>query len=142
MSSFLFVELLGAALVADKLSEVRTLREQVRSGLPVAALNSLMACLQLSRDELSHVLSVPQRTLTRRRQEERLTAVESDRLVRLARVAHHAIDVLGTTTKATSWLRTPNRALGGEIPMTLLDTEIGSRQVEEVLGRLEQGVYS
>lgn len=118
------------------------LRERIRSGLPYSALESLTTQLQLSRDELSHILSVPPRTLTRRKQEDRLNLVESDRLLRLAHVAARAVDVLGDVSKASQWLKFPNRALGGETPLSLLDTEIGSRQVEAVLGRIEHGVYS
>lgn len=88
------------------------------------------------------VLAIPLRTLTRRKAERRLRPEESDRLVRLARILAQAVDVLGSTEKASQWLQRPNRALGGETPLSLLDTDLGSRQVEEVLGRIEHGVYS
>jgi putative toxin-antitoxin system antitoxin component (TIGR02293 family) len=50
--------------------------------------------------------------------------------------------VLGSTDKAARWLHTENRALGGQTPLALLDTDLGTRQVEEVLGRIEHGVFS
>jgi len=72
----------------------------------------------------------------------RLTPEQSDAVVRTARAMAKAIDVLGDRKKAAHWLTTPNRALGGEIPITLLDTSAGAHEVEAVLDRVEYGVYS
>jgi putative toxin-antitoxin system antitoxin component (TIGR02293 family) len=96
----------------------------------------------LNREEISSALDLPPRTLARRKQERRLRRDESDRLFRLVRIASQASEVLGGEGKAGRWLHTPNRALGGKPPLELLDTDLGSRQVEEVLGRIEHGVYS
>jgi uncharacterized protein (DUF2384 family) len=40
------------------------------------------------------------------------------------------------------WLRSPNRALGGESPLALSKTEVGAREVENLIGRLEHGVFT
>ncbi len=72
----------------------------------------------------------------------RLTPEQSDAVVRTARSLAKAIDILGDRKKAVRWLTTPNRALGGEIPITLLDTSAGAHEVEAVLDRVEYGVYS
>jgi len=66
----------------------------------------------------------------------------SDRRDRLARVAGQAVLVFGTEEKATAWLQWPNRALNGELPIRLLDTDVGARQVEDILGRIEHGIVS
>jgi putative toxin-antitoxin system antitoxin component (TIGR02293 family) len=96
----------------------------------------------ITREEISSTLDLPPRTLARRKQERRLRRDESDRLFRLVRIAAQTSAVLGSEEKAARWLHTPNRALGGKPPLGLLDTDLGSRQVEEVLGRIEHGVYS
>ena len=57
-------------------------------------------------------------------------------------IAARAVEVLGSEGKASRWLRRPNRALGGKPPVALLDTDLGTQQVEAVLGRIEHGVYS
>ena len=88
------------------------------------------------------MLSMPERTLARRQKQARLTADESDRLIRVARVMAHAIQVLGSRDKAANWLRAANRALDGSAPLSLLDTDIGAQQVSEILGRIEYGIYS
>jgi putative toxin-antitoxin system antitoxin component (TIGR02293 family) len=72
----------------------------------------------------------------------RLTPEQSDIVVRTATVLARAIDVLGDRQKAVHWLTTSNRALGGEIPITLLDTSAGVHEIETLLGRIEYGVYS
>ena len=81
--------------------------------------------------------------MTRRlSQRSRQTVAESDRAVRLARVYAIAVEMIGEEEKAVEWLSTPNRALGGERPLDQLDTDVGTRQVEDVLGRIAYGVYS
>jgi uncharacterized protein (DUF2384 family) len=44
--------------------------------------------------------------------------------------------------KASHWLQTSNRGLGGEVPLDLMDTDAGVREVETVLGRIEYGLFS
>ena len=58
------------------------------------------------------------------------------------RIMIRAVEVLGSREEASRWLHAPNPALGGQTPLELLDTDLGSRQVEDVLGRIEHGVYS
>jgi putative toxin-antitoxin system antitoxin component (TIGR02293 family) len=72
----------------------------------------------------------------------RLTPEQSDVVIRTAHTLAKAIDILGDRKKAAHWLTSPNRALGGEIPITLLDTSAGAHEVESVLERVEYGVYS
>jgi len=58
------------------------------------------------------------------------------------RIAAQAAEVLGSEEKASRWLHSPNRALGGSRPLDVVDTDLGAREVEAVLGRIEHGVYS
>ena len=132
----------GPAVFGKQVSTSAELHGKLRAGLPHAALETLMTRFDLSRDEISRVLHLPLRTIARRKRERRLHADESDRLCRLARIAAHTEDVLGGAERAARWLRTPNRALAGAAPLALLDTDLGSRQVEELLGRIEHGVFA
>ena len=73
------------------------------------------------------------------------TLHESSRLARpdrIARIAARAEILLGSTQRAVVWLTRANRALGGAMPLDLLETDAGLDQVEVALGRLEYGVYS
>lgn len=119
------------------------LAELVRKGLPAGSIKVLAERLDVGSTTLSQKLGIPQRTLTRRlSHRSRLTAAESDRTVRLARVYASAVEMIGDEERAVEWLRTPNRALAGERPLDQLDTDIGARQVEDILGRIAYGVYS
>jgi putative toxin-antitoxin system antitoxin component (TIGR02293 family) len=141
-----------AARVAKTLGADRALRgkgmtaealqAQVRMGLPYSALEAVASGFEIGMSDLVAVLHVPARTLARRRRQKRLRADESDRLFRLGRIAALAEEVLGSREKATRWLHQPNRALASAVPLRQLDTEVGARQVEDLLLRIAHGVYS
>lgn len=118
------------------------LREAVRQGLPFSALESLTQQLDISPLQTGVLLGIPPRTVARRKEARQLNPQESDRVYRVARAASQAVEVLGSLEKARLWLKTPNRALNYDQPLDLLDTEIGVRQVEEVLLRLNYGIFS
>jgi len=119
------------------------LAQLIRKGLPATTVTALAEKLHLASSVLSRKLGIPQRTLTRRlSQASLLTPAESDRTVRMARVYTSAVEMIGDAAKANEWLRTPNRALGGQRPLDQLDTDTGARMVEDVLGRIAYGVYS
>jgi len=137
------VEALGGKKVFKRrIVNVDQLRETVKAGLPYASLEALIGKFGLAREEAAAALHLPQRTIARRKKEQRLQADESDRLLRLARVGAQAAATLGSEEKAVHWLRRPNRALGNRAPLDLIDSDIGTRQVEEVLGQIEHGNIS
>ncbi|WP_394823242.1 antitoxin Xre/MbcA/ParS toxin-binding domain-containing protein [Pendulispora albinea] len=114
----------------------------VREGLPYQALEAITRKLDLSVDATTKSLQLPKRTLSRRKKSQRLDALQSERVLRLAHVATRATEILGSETRARSWLLAENRALGGDRPIDLLDTDIGTQAVEDVLVRVEHGVFS
>ena len=134
--------LMGGRRVLGKVSEPADMVSAVRKGLPFAALTALSAELDLPHHEITSILGVAPRTLARRKQSRHLSAVESDRLYRIAHIAQLAVEVLGDVTRARLWLHRPNRALRGESPLKLLDTEVGGREVQDCLLRLSYGVYA
>lgn len=138
------VDVLGGASVfkGRNIPTSTELRERIKRGLPYRSLESVRERLRLSVPEAANVLHMPPRTLARRRQTRKLDGDESDRLYRIARVAAQAFAVFGAEDKAATWLRRPNRALNGELPIDLIDTDVGARQIEDLLGRIEHGVVS
>lgn len=135
------VDVLGGAKVLGR--GVRTpedLANQVRKGLPFAALSAVMEEYGISRDVVCDVLQLSSRNFLRRKDQKRLSPVESDRLYRLARVLAHANRVFEDPDESAEWIQTPNAALGKQQPLTLLDTDIGVQQVDQVLGRIEHGI--
>lgn len=135
----------GKRVLHREITSDLELAEAVRAGLPSQALDAVLAELTEwvgSQAEVYRVVGSA-RTLQRKRSAHTdLSVDESDRLARLARLVVRAEEALGDADKARHWLSQPNRALGGQRPLTLLDSDAGALAVERVLGRIEHGVYS
>jgi putative toxin-antitoxin system antitoxin component (TIGR02293 family) len=132
----------GVRALKRKRMTLEALHARLREGLPYTALEAVASGFDIRNEELVAVLHLPLRTLARRKREKRLRAEESDRLFRLGRIAALADEVLGSREKAKRWLHRPNRALGQAVPLRLLDTDLGTRQVEDLLLRIAHGLYS
>lgn len=114
-----------------------------RNGFPATVVPHLSRRLAMDRKQVTDLVGIADRTLARRLAGHGvLTALQSDRILRLARIFVFTMDVIGDEDKAARWLRTPNAAIGGQNPMDLLDTDLGVQTVTSVLGRIAHGVYS
>jgi putative toxin-antitoxin system antitoxin component (TIGR02293 family) len=92
-------------------------------------------------DEEIYSLIVPRRTLTHRRaRREALSQDESDRAVRLARIAALAEQVFGESKRSWRWLRASKKQFQGRSPLQFMTTEAGARLVEELLYRIDDGL--
>jgi putative toxin-antitoxin system antitoxin component (TIGR02293 family) len=115
---------------------------RIRNGLPMVEFRALADWLGVSDDQLAPLLGISRATLHRRRKTGHLESPESEKLIRFARLLSRASEVFEDDAAAREWLKTPAVAFGGETPLTFADTEIGAREVEYLLGRLEHGVFS
>jgi putative toxin-antitoxin system antitoxin component (TIGR02293 family) len=115
--------------------------EAFRRGVPRAAFLHARKALGLSWDDCAGALGVSAKAL-QSGSPARLSASASERLIRLLCVAARGRAVLGDGSAAMDWLKTPNYALGGESPLSRLDTGMGTEQALQVLGRIEFGVYA
>ncbi len=137
------VEQLGGEPVFGRL--LRTpldLQEAIRDGFPHRVVEGVMQAAGISLKELAEILDVSPRSLQRRRRDGRLARFESDRVYRIARIIALSKQYIGDAERAIRWLKTPSRALGGKIPLESIDTELGARTVENVLGRIAYGGVS
>ncbi len=117
--------------------------ERIQAGLPAASALAFKDKLKLTYFELAALLGVSPRTLARwNPAKSRLDPVSGDRLVRSARLYAIAAEVLEDDEAAARWLKAPQRALGGAVPLQLAQTDVGARAVEGLLGRMEHGVYT
>jgi putative toxin-antitoxin system antitoxin component (TIGR02293 family) len=135
-------ELGGKRTLGRVLASEDDMRDAIREGFPSAVMERLTRTSGLTLKELADALDLSPRSLQRRRHSGRLARYESDRLYRFARILALAGEFLGDHDKAIHWLKRPNRALGGIAPVAALDTELGARQVENVLGRIAYGGIS
>ena len=128
-------------LAAQEFTPSRQIKA-LRAGLPVRELDDLQSNLDLPMDKLAPMLGISKATLHRRKNAGRLDASESDRVVRFARLLGRAAAVMESLENGRHWLASPQVGLGGAIPLEYAETEIGAREVEDLLGRIEYGVYS
>jgi len=99
--------------------------------------------LGISQERLSELIYLPKRTLHRRiEQGELLKQDESERVLRLFRLFDRAVEVFADEERAARWFSSRPKALGGKTPLEFMRTEPGARLVEDVLGRIEHGVFS
>ena len=136
----LFETLGGTAVFRRQVHSAEDVRAIIHKGIPYKSLEVIAAKYHLDLPRMTKILSVPPRTMARRKTEQRLSAQESDRLARVARILTYATEVFGTVEKASTWLTRPNRILGATAPIDLLDTDLGTQVVESMLGRIEHGV--
>lgn len=144
---------LGFEMCLDTLGGVATLGRDVprnyydldglvRAGIPTSAFEHAVSVLGEPEATIAAGIGIPRTTLTRRKASGRFTVDESERVVRLARVVALGTEALGSREAAGRWLLKANRALGGAVPLSLLSTDLGTREVESVLGRALLGGYS
>jgi putative toxin-antitoxin system antitoxin component (TIGR02293 family) len=89
-----------------------------------------------------HDIVLPARTLKHRKDKKQaLSADESDRTLRLARIIALADQVFGDHEKALHWLRGENQRLDGRTPMKLLRSEAGGDLVRQMLIQIDEGIY-
>ena len=115
---------------------------KVRDGLLMSEFHALRDMLGLTEERLAGLLGLSRATLHRRKAGGTLDRAASDRLVRYARLLRRAEAVFGSVESARSWLAAPAVAFHGECPLDFADTEVGAREVEALLGRIEHGVFS
>ena len=115
---------------------------QIQKGLPFSDLKVLQGSIDMPFEQLAAKLSISRSTLQRRKAAGRLSPDESDKVMRFSRLLEHATKVFGDANKARAWLKFPQRGLGGAVPLDYAETEIGAREVDNLLGRIDYGVYS
>ncbi|MGH8315217.1 MAG: antitoxin Xre/MbcA/ParS toxin-binding domain-containing protein [Steroidobacterales bacterium] len=68
-------------------------------------------------------------------------SLETARRLRMGRLISRADEVFDAREAAVDWLKSPNAALRGNAPLSLLDTDIDAETVLDTLGRIEHGVF-
>lgn len=128
---------------ADEVRETGRWHDHILEGLSFDGVERIKAHASLTDAELARLLGIGEATLRRARAADgTLDAPTSDRLYRLSKVIAIAEEVLESTSNAMTWLRRPQPALAGKVPLDLLTTEAGADEVETLLRRIDHGVYT
>jgi putative toxin-antitoxin system antitoxin component (TIGR02293 family) len=127
---------LGSMVPATETGMLRIIEEKFAPSIVKRLIS-----LGLQRSEIDAIV-IPLRTLQHRNsRREKLTVEESDRVFRVIRVLSLAETVYGSRERALAWMRTPHARLDGRPPLSLLNTDTGSRIVEDVLIQIDEGMY-
>lgn len=125
-------------LLAD-IQKESEMDQLVRMGIPYAACIYFQHKLKLTISEIRAFTGF--KRIPKKDSEARLSTISSDRLYRLARIYALAVNALGDEGNAVEWLKRPQWGLGGVIPFEKTKTELGAKEVENLLGRIEFSVF-
>jgi putative toxin-antitoxin system antitoxin component (TIGR02293 family) len=128
-------EVLGVRAVHTEY-ELAALAEK---GLPPRSVDALLRAGLESGE--AYQLILPRRTLAHRTaRKQLLSREESDKAIRVGRIAALAEEVFGDRTRAWAWLRRAKQRFGGRTPIEMIATETGARLVEEMLWQIDDGM--
>jgi putative toxin-antitoxin system antitoxin component (TIGR02293 family) len=141
---------MSEAISATKIENLAHLGQLSREELIAALINGFPA--QLAREladalgvtmvDMAGLLRMNPRTLQRRLDDGSLELGESERLWELYRLFARAEKVLESREGAIHWFKNPIQALGWATPLAYARTSVGLRELDNILGRIEHGVYS
>ena len=136
----LMSRLLGGEAMTGPLRSERDVVSLARRGVPTGAFEHFLNSIGFHYNAIEPAV-MPRRTFERRkRANEPLTPVESDRLLRLVRLVALAEETFGDRQRARDWLGRGTRAFGGRAPIDMADTDGGARAVETLLGQIGHGI--
>jgi len=112
-----------------------------RHGVDSAVAVALAQKLDVPTSRIAPWIGLSRATLDRKiRNHDTLDLVASDRVVRFTQLWKLAVRLWGSENAARQWLTMPEQALGGMPPVEAAVTEIGSRQVEDLMGQIAHGI--
>ena len=115
---------------------------KIKEGLSVKTFDRLCKNLDISEKALAKTLNIAISTLARRKKTGRMTFGGSERIYRIARLYDRAAEVFGDSKMGRKWLKEPAWALGDRPPLEFAETELGAQEVDDLLGRIEHGVFT
>jgi putative toxin-antitoxin system antitoxin component (TIGR02293 family) len=126
-----------------KQSDLDRWHDRLLAGLDFGAVDNIKKHAALTDAELARLLGLGEATLRRARAARtKLDAATSDRLYRLSKIVAVAEEALEGADNAMQWLRRPQPALAGAVPLELIVTQAGADEVETLLRRIDFGVYT
>ena len=129
-------------VVEEQATHIQTpVVQRIRKGLDFREFSALQDLLKIPEEALGKYLGMSNATLHRRKKDGTFSQAESERLVRFTRLFGIALGVFTTEEAARTWLKTENPGTAGETPLSYADTEFGAREVENLLGRIDYGVF-
>ncbi|WP_194723937.1 type II RES/Xre toxin-antitoxin system antitoxin [Noviherbaspirillum malthae] len=117
----------------------------INQGLPGVTVKNLQNNVKVLRDPnmLQKAIGISLRTTQRKVEPSKdLNETQSGRVWKFAEILATATEVLGSQDEAERWLTSPAMGLEQRCPIELLSTPAGVELVEELLTRMQFGVYA
>ncbi len=139
-----FINLLGGkAVVNHRIRSDFDIISFINDGVTKESLDALTGHLGISKKVFSeNILGISVKTLERKKSTDKLDKRTSSHIIEIARVVQHTFEVFEDKEKVKMWLNYPNRALNGIKPIDLFYLSTGLKMVDDILGRIEHGVFS
>lgn len=133
---------MSKVLINMKAQNTTQLISRIKKGLPLKIFEQLCRNLGIPEKELCRILKIPASTLARRKKSGQLSFEESERVFRISSLYEKALEVFKKPELSRKWFKEPAWALGDVTPLDYSDTELGAKEVEDLLGRIEHGVFT
>jgi putative toxin-antitoxin system antitoxin component (TIGR02293 family) len=116
--------------------------ELSRRGVTKSALSHLAKNLNVATTDMATFLPITERTIQRYKWKDHFKPNVSEHILQLAGLVASGFKVFDSQQQFLAWIKRPNKALGNEAPIKLLDSRFGVRMVRDELGRIEHGIIS
>lgn len=133
----------GTDLIREKINSVFDLITLSNKGIKKASLDALVGHIGMTKKSFAEdILHLSVKTLERKKENDLLDSYTSSHIIEVAKVVEHAFEVFEDEQRVQKWLNTPNQALNQFKPLALFHIPTGLAMVDNVLGRIEEGIYS
>lgn len=125
-----------------KLKSCMDVIEMSKEGITKASLMEFIHFLNFTPDQFARLLPITLRTIQRYSSKQTFSPTISEHIIQLVFLVGKGIEVFGSLEKFMSWFNAPSQALGGNVPIDLVNLKTGTQMVMDELGRIEYGVYA
>lgn len=123
--------------------DVFFLIKSTREGIDYDTFDKLSDKFPLNISDWSKILSVSERTMQRyKREKKRFDSIHSERLILIMILFKKGTEVFGNSESFIKWLNSENIALGGILPINMLDNSFGINMIKDELSRIEHGILA
>lgn len=116
--------------------------ENAIGGVPKASAMKLANTMDVPLKDMASLLNISYKTFARKKPADKMDTLTSSLTIEIANVIAEGVTTFGSLQKFRNWLQKPNRALASHTPFSLLNTPTGIKMVQNVLGRINEGIYT
>lgn len=111
-------------------------------GIPKSSVASLATVLKVPMADMAELLNISYKTLGRKTNNELMDGWISSHSIEIAQTIARGLSLFEDEAKLNRWLHKPNKALKGKIPFEMLRYPTGIKLVNQIMGRIEEGIYT